>query len=124
MGIDRNVAEAFARALGHSPGAWERQRVFMADLFVPEHDDGAAELPLVAVLTCRRCGAQLADDAALAPRGELLSGWCPWLLILIPERRAEAAARYVEWWRSLGYEPRPWSGGDEPPPGPAEVFLE
>ena len=124
MSIDRDAAQAFAWSLGHSLGRWERQRLFMDDLFLPANDPTAASLPAVWVLTCGRCGALLVDEPRLAPRSDLLAGWCPWLLILIPERRVEAATRYEAWWRSLGYEPLPWNGGDEPPPGPAALAAD
>lgn len=122
MGIDRDLAESFAWALGHTPGPWERRHTYMDDLFVREDDPSAAGRSAVWVLTCTRCGAQLADDRALAAQSGLLTDWCPWLLIMIPERRMEAAARYRAWWQSLGYEAALWSGDDTPPPRPAALL--
>ena len=118
MPIDRTPAERFAQALGHVLGPWTQRRAFMDDLFVPDDDPGASALPRVWTVTCARCGAQLADDREMAADSELLADWCPWLLIVIPERRAEAARAYRAWWCSLGREPLPWAGGDEPPPIP------
>lgn len=119
-GIDRALARDFARALGHVPGPWEPRRMFMDDLFLPEGDESATDCPLVPVMTCTRCGAQLPDDRALVRYSLMLGDWCPWLLILMPERRAEAAAYYRRWCAALGQDPEPWAGDDGPIPLPDE----